>query len=40
MRWKSTTTSATPYDDLYNALCHKTVGLAKLAKGLRGKETN
>ena len=38
--WKYATTSSTPYDDLCNALCHKTVGLDKLAKGLRGKETN
>ena len=38
--WKYATTSSAPYDDLYNALCHETVGLDELATGLRGKETN
>ena len=37
--WKSTTSSATPYHDLYNALCHSRVGLNNLAKEFCCKET-
>jgi len=32
LRWRNTTTSATPYHDLYNALCHSRVGFNNLAK--------
>jgi len=39
LRWKYAATSATPYEDLYNALCHKTVGLINLAKLFCCKET-
>ena len=38
-RWKSATTSATPYEDLFNALCHERVGLKDLAKLFCCKET-
>ena len=37
--WKSTTSSATPYHDLYTALCHSRVGLNNLAKEFCCKET-
>ena len=39
LRWKYATTSATPYEDLYNALCHERVGLKNLAKRFCCKET-
>ena len=39
LRWKSATTSATAYEDLYNALCHERVGLKNLAKRFCCKET-
>ena len=39
LRWRNTTTSATPYHDLYNALCHTRVGLNNLAKEFCCKET-
>ncbi|XP_020601168.1 uncharacterized protein LOC110040292 [Orbicella faveolata] len=32
LRWRNTTTSATPYHELYDALCHPRVGLDNLAK--------
>ena len=38
-RWRNTTTSATPYCDLYDALCHDRVGRNDLAKEFCGKET-
>ena len=37
--WRNTTTSATPYHDIYNALCHSGVGLNNLAKEFCCKET-
>jgi len=39
LRWKSATTSATPYEDLFNALCHERVGLKNVAKRFCCKET-
>ena len=39
LRWKTMTSSATPYHDLYNALCHHRVGLNNLAKEFCCKET-
>jgi len=30
--WRNTTTLATPYHDLHNALCHARVGLTNVAK--------
>ena len=38
-RWINTTTSASPYHDLYDALCDKRVGRNDLAKGFCCKET-
>ena len=38
LRWKNTTVSATPYGELYNALCHIRVGLNNLAKEFCCKE--
>jgi len=32
LHWRNTTTSATPYHDIYNALCHSRVGLNNVAK--------
>ena len=37
--WKNSTSSATPYHDLYNALCHRRVGLNNVAEELYCKET-
>ncbi|XP_020604317.1 uncharacterized protein LOC110043217 isoform X3 [Orbicella faveolata] len=31
-RWRNTSSSCTPYEDLYHALCHVRVGLDKVAK--------
>ena len=39
LHWKNVTSSATPYHDLYNALCHSRVGLNNLAKEFCCKET-
>ena len=39
LRWKTMTSSATPYHDLYNALCYHRVGLNNLAKEFCCKET-
>lgn len=39
LRWRDTTASATHYRDLYNALCHKRVGLTTLAKTFCLKKT-
>ena len=39
LQWSKTTTSATPYHDLYNALTHERVGLNNLAKEFCCKET-
>ena len=38
LHWKKTTASATPYHDLYDALCHSRVGLNNLAKEFCCKE--
>ena len=38
-RWKNTKTLATPYRDLYKALCHRRVGLDNLAKEFCCRET-
>ena len=39
LHWKKTIASATPYRDLYYALCHSRVGLNNLAKEFCRKET-
>jgi len=39
LRWRNTTTSATPYCQLFEALCHTRVGLNNLAKEFCCKET-
>jgi len=39
LRWRNTTTSATPYHELFEALCHTRVGLNNLAKEFCCKET-
>ena len=39
LHWKNMTSSATPYQDLYNALCHSRVGLNNLAKEFCCKKT-
>ena len=39
LHWKKTTSSATPYHDLYIALCHSRVGLNNVAKEFCSKET-
>ena len=39
LHWRNTTTSATLYRDLYNALGHHRVGLNNVAKEFCGKET-
>jgi len=39
LRWRNTSTSATPYHDLHNALCHERVGLDDVAKKFCCKET-
>ena len=39
LRWRRTTDSATPYEDLYNTLCHERVGLNNVAKEFCCKET-
>ena len=38
-RWRNTTTSAAPYHELYDALCHERVGLSSLAEEFCCKET-
>ncbi|XP_020614376.1 uncharacterized protein LOC110052580 isoform X2 [Orbicella faveolata] len=42
LRWRDTTTSLTPYEDLYHALCHVRVGLNNVARefccNTRGEE--
>ena len=38
-RWGNTTTSALPYHDLYDALCHWRVGRNNLAEEFCRKET-
>ena len=38
-RWRNTTTSATPYHDLYDGLCDERVGCNNLAKEFCRKET-
>ena len=32
LRWRNTSPSVTPYEDLYKALCHPRVGLNKVAE--------
>ena len=39
LRWRNTTTLATPYRELYDALCHNRVGRNDLAKEFCRKET-
>ena len=39
LRWKNTTMSATPYSELYHALCHFRVGFTNMAKEVCCKET-
>ena len=39
LHWINTTASATPYHDLYHALCHDRVGLNNLAKEFCGEKT-
>ena len=39
LRWKSTSSSSTLYEDLYHTLCHVRVGLNKVAKEFCCKET-
>ena len=39
LRWRDTTSSATPYRELYDALCHSRVGLNNLAKEFCCKAT-
>ena len=39
LHWRNTTTSATPYGDLYQALCHNRVGLNNVAREFCCKET-
>jgi len=39
LHWRNTTTSSTPYCDIYNALCHSRVGLHNVAKEFCCKET-
>jgi len=39
LHWRNTTNSATPYRELFEALCHTRVGLNNLAKEFCCKET-
>ena len=39
LHWRNTTTSATPYRELFGALSHRRVGLNNLAKESCCKET-
>ena len=39
LRWRNTTTSTTPYRELFEALCHSRIGLNNLAKEFCCKET-
>jgi len=39
LHWRNKTTSATPYCDIYKALCHSMVGLDNVAKAFCCKET-
>ena len=32
LRWRDTTTSRTPYKELYRAMCHDRVGLPNVAR--------
>jgi len=32
LRWRDTTTSPTPYEELYHAICHVRVGLNNVAR--------
>ena len=39
LHWRNTTTSTTPYRELFEALSHRRVGLSNLAKEFCCKET-